>query len=196
MKRKYLIVASLILVASILCGVSFGEKGDEHYGSRAVIRAVVKAIFPSAKFKKAEVEEVGIKTIEVDLMQGDKECSVNVTEDGIVLSTEIEVGRNELPEAVAKAIKARAGKAKITKIEKEEIRAVVKVVELEKPITVYEAKFVKDGKVYEVKVASCGKVLGVEADEDEEGHYGDGDKDGGREHRDGKDGDRKHDDDK
>ena len=52
-------------------------------------------------------------------------------------------------------------------IEKEEIRAVVQLVELPEPVTVYEAKFIKDGREYEIEIAADGEVLGIEAEDDE-----------------------------
>ena len=52
------------------------------------------------------------------------------------------------------ALKGKIGDAKIKKVEKEEVRAVVQVVTLKKPVVVYEAEFVKGGKTYEIVITS------------------------------------------
>lgn len=162
MKKKCLQTLLFVVAVSLLCGASFAKDcTNEKGGLPAVVQAIVDALFPSASIEKVEAEEESIKVIEVDLKQGGKEFSVNVTEDGTVLSVESEVCAKSLPDAVAKSIRKIAGKAKIGKVEKEEIRAVVKLVKLPKPVTVYETTFIKDGKEYEIKVASCGKVLAV-----------------------------------
>jgi hypothetical protein len=182
MKKRFLQTMIFAIAISLLCGVGLAEKCKKEKTSLPVIvKAIVDALFPSAEIQKVEAEEESIKVIEVDLKQSGKECSVNVTEDGTVLSIEKEVSAKSLPPAVAAAIKKAVGKGKVKIIEKEEIRAVVKVVKLPKPVTGYEAKFIKDGKLYEVKVASSGKVLSVEAEEGDEdegkGHDEDADHD-------------------
>ena len=88
-----------------------------------------------------------------------------MTKDGTLLSFETEVSAEDLPPAVADAIKETGGEIK--KIEQETIHTVVQLVELPEPVTVYEAKFIKDGKEYEIEIAADGKVLAVEAEDDE-----------------------------
>ena len=114
-----------------------------------IFKVVVDALFPTAKITEVEVDEESIKVIEVELDNNGKECSVEMASDGSVLSIETQVtDDDQLPEAVLKAIKG-LGKVKVTGIEKEEIRAKLQVVKLEKPVTIYEAEFVKDGKLFD-----------------------------------------------
>jgi hypothetical protein len=162
---KWMVV---IAAVSLLGWISYGEKENESLRLSDTIKAAVKALFPSASVEKAKAETEGIKTIEVELKDGEKECSVNLAEDGTVISVETEVAAEGLPEAVAKAVKEQTGGAEISTIQREEIRAVVKLVVLEKPETVYETQFVKDGKEYELKVAASGAVLAMKLAKDEE----------------------------
>ena len=168
MKKRCLVALIIAVSVSLLCGVILAENHAKGKTSLpAIAKNIVDALFPSATIEKVEVEEEGIKFIEVDLMQAGKECSVNVTEDGTLLSFETEISAEDLPPAVAQAIEETGGEVK--KIEQESIHAVVQLVELPEPVTVYEAKFIKDGKEYEIEIAADGKVLAVEAeDEDDE----------------------------
>jgi hypothetical protein len=171
MKCKSVKIVMLIVAVSLFVGTAYGREARQEKSSVSdVIAAVLKALYPAATIEEATKEQECFETIEVELEHGDKDCTVEMTADGTILGIETEVGHKELPDAVAKAIEEKTKDAKIQKIEKEEIRAVIKVVTLPEPQTVYEASYVKNGKVYEVKVASSGKVLSVEQVEgDDEG---------------------------
>ena len=167
MKKKHVLALTLVVAVPLLCGLILA--GDHEKGKTclsAMAKDIVDGLFPSATIEKVEVEEEEIKFVEVDLTQAGKECSVNVTKDGILLSFETEVSAEDLPPAVAQAIEEAGGEIK--KIEKEEIRAVVQLIELPEPVTVYEAKFIKDGKEYEIEIAADGEVLSVEAEDDDD----------------------------
>ena len=131
----------------------------------------VGAAFPQATIgEMAQETENGLAVYEVELEQGDKEMEVTLTADGTILEVETQVTEADLPKAVASAISKAAGDAKVTKIEREETRAVVrdgKVVKLDKPRITYEAEFLKDGRKTEVEVAADGTVLETETEDDE-----------------------------
>jgi hypothetical protein len=195
---KWMVV---IVAVSLLGGMSYGEKDKGKPELSAAFKAVVKAMFPTASVDKVTVGVEGVKVVEIELKDGEKDCSIDLTEDGTVISVETQVAMKGLPKAVAKAIKDKAGDAEITVVERDEIRAVVKVVVLEKPETVYETKFVKDGKEYELKVAASGAVLAMtlvkEEQEDEEDAVEEGDDEGkGKDADDEDEGDDDGDDDK
>lgn len=149
----------LMAIVTALSGVSYGEKESDAPQLSAALKAVVKALFPTASVEGVKAEMEGIRVVEIELKEGDKECSIDMAEDGTVISVESQVAPDALPKAVAKAIKEKARGAEISVIEKEEIRAEVKVVVLKKPKTVYETKFVKDGKEFELQVAASGAIL-------------------------------------
>jgi uncharacterized membrane protein YkoI len=162
---KWMVV---IAAVSLLGGMSYGEKDNESPRLSAALKAVVKAMFPTASVEGVERGVKGIKVVEIELKDGEKDCSIDLAEDGTVISVETQVEMKGLPKAVARAIKEEAGDEEITVVEREEIRAVVKLVVLEKPETVYETKFVKDGEEYELKVAASGAVLAMKLANDEE----------------------------
>ena len=173
MKKRYL---NTIICAVILLVIGISQARDVSKKTTTIpdfAKNVVSALFPSAKIEKVEAEPESIKVFEVDLTQPGKACSVNVTAEGRVLSLETEETENSIPAAVAKTIKQTAGKSKIEIIEKEEIREEIKIVKLPEPMIIYEAKYIKDGKIHEVKIDINGKVLGVQIaeDEDEDGQY-------------------------
>ena len=179
MKKTGMKWVVVIAAVSLLCPMSYGEKDKESLGLSAAFKAVVKALFPMASVERVKTEIEGIPVIEIELKDGQKNCSIDLAEDGTVISVETQVSAKGLPAAVAKAIKAKVGDAKISTIEREEIRAVVKLVVLEKPETVYETKFVKDGKEYELKVAASGAVLAMTLAKEEQEEEEDAIEDGG-----------------
>lgn len=131
--------------------------------------AAVKKAFPKATITEVEVErEHGMKLYEVELTQDGKETEVEVSPDGVIVGVETQVAEKDLPNAVKKAIAKAAKGAKILKIEKEEVRAVVKLVELKTPRVIYEAELAKDGKKMELEISADGTILSKEADDDDD----------------------------
>ena len=130
--------------------------------------AAIKKAFPKATLKEVEREKKGVVLYEVELKQNGAELEVQVTAEGQIVEVEQEVARAELPQAVAAALAKLAGGAKVKEIEKKEVRAVVKLVELRRPEVVYEAEFVQDGKEVEVKISADGKLLGKEVESEDE----------------------------
>lgn len=177
--RTMVLVSLVVLVFAVWgLGTATGKqkKGKSPVLPKAAAAAIKKA-FPKATIDEIELEKEGVVLYEVELEQGGKELEVTVSPDGQIVEVERKVSKADLPDAVAKTLARLAGDAKIKEIEKEEIHAVVKLVKLRKPKTVYEAEFVKDGKEIEVKIAADGTLLSEEIeeegddddDEDEEG---------------------------
>ncbi len=133
-------------------------------------RAAIMAAFPAAIVKDVEAElELSLEIFEVELEQDGQKLEVEVTPDGIIVEVETSIESTQLPKAVAEAISEAAGGARILKLEKEEIRAVPKLVPLDEPRVIYEAKFVKDGKTYEIEIAADGTVIEIEEEEEHDG---------------------------
>lgn len=161
MKWKHLKVAGfMVLACAMMCAVVYAHK---HKGKKTwlpdVVKAAIKASYPGAEIEEVEKEYEGVKVYEVELEQNEKEMEVTFAKDGTIVEVETEVSMESLPKAVAKAITEAAKGAKIKEVEKEVIYAVVKLVKLDTPKTVYEAKIIKNGKKCEIEVAADGTVL-------------------------------------
>ena len=113
--------------------------------------------FPKATLGdvKAERED---KTVlyEVKLADGPTKMEATVAGDGTIVMIETVVADKDLPQAVADAIAKAAPGATVVKVEREETLAAPKLVTLEAPKVIYEAKVEGKG---EVKVAADGTVL-------------------------------------
>ena len=128
----------------------------------------IKRAFPKATIDQVERETVRAVLYEVELKQNRKEIEVQVTPDGRIVEVGKAVAKKDLPKAVAKTLARLAGDARIREIEREETRAVLKLVKLKKPLVVYEAEFVRNGKEIEVRIAPDGTLLAREIEEDDD----------------------------
>src|SRR5262245_27658785 len=104
---------------------------------------------PGAKIDKLEVEhEQGIKLYDIEF-KADK-GEIEVAEDGSVIDIATIIKMKDLPRPAADAILKGAGGAKITQLEKSEVRAEIKagkVVPLASPKYIYEAELAKGDQV-------------------------------------------------
>jgi len=129
--------------------------------------------FPGAEVRTVKREREAVMVYEAVLAVKGEAVEVSVAPDGTI----VEVCRNmtaaSLPKAVADTIAKESGGAALKELEQSETRAMLKVVPLDKPVVLYEASFVKDGKTVEIKVDAEGKVVARETeggdDDDEAG---------------------------
>lgn len=153
-------VGLMVLVGTMMCAVVYAHK---HKGKKTwlpdAVKAAIKASYPGAEIEEIEKEYEGLKVWEVELEQNEQEFEVTFAPDGTIVEVETEVSMESLPKAVAEAITKAAAGAKIKEVEKEVIHAVVKLVKLDAPKTVYEAELIKNGKKCEIEVAADGTVL-------------------------------------
>ncbi len=189
MKGRHLgLIIVAILLAAILTTAAYAEEVDQSSLPKAV-KATLKAKFPKASIEAAQADEEGLMVYEIEIGQGERKAEITIAPDGTLIEVTREMVAKKLPEAVAKALKKAARGAEIKKVEKEIIHAVVVVVKLPVPQTVYEAEFVDDGKLVEVKVSPGGKILerqivtdddnGDDEADDDDGDDGDEDEDEG-----------------
>jgi hypothetical protein len=166
-RKKGILIGCALMVAVLVCAVTYAEK-NEKKTLPAAVESAVKANFPNATIEKFAAEEEEITVYEIEL----KNASVNIGADGTVATIETVEDINALPAAVAQAIKAQGAKA--VKVEKEVKKAELKLVKLDNPVTTYEAKISKDGKETEIVISADGKILKQEAadakDADEKGN--------------------------
>ena len=135
--------------------------------SKKATKAIKKA-FPQAKIVQVEPERKSVVLYEVELTRDGGEVEVLVTSDGQIVAAESEIGKDDLPAAVAAAVAKHAGDAEIKEIEKAEIRAALQFVALETPQVVYEVEFLRDGREVELKIDADGKILGKEVEDEED----------------------------
>jgi uncharacterized membrane protein YkoI len=132
-------------------------------------RAAVEEAFPDAVIRKVSAErEAGLPLYEAELVSDGKRLEVEVSPEGTIASVASAAGPDDVPAAVGAAVARAAGGAEIVGFEREEVRAVPRLVPLDRPRVLYEAEFHKDGRRYEVTVAADGTVVSVE--EDDDGH--------------------------
>ena len=181
--KRIVVLVGLAVLAVAAWNVAAGKGYKEKQGRKVVLpppaAAAIKKAYPKATIAKVEWEKEAVILYEVELREDGKEIEVEVAADGLIVEVERKVTKEELPEAVAKTLGEQAGDAEIKELEKEKIHAVVKLVKLDKPQTVYEAKVMQNGKLVEVKIAEDGKLLGKKVehehekeDDDEEKHEG------------------------
>ena len=169
---KTIVLASLAVLVLATWHVAAAKGKKEGKGSKPVLppaaAAAIKKAFPKATIDEVEREKEGVVLYEVELKQDGKEVEVEVSPDGQIVEVSREIAKGDLPKAVAKTLAKLAGGAKIREIEKEEIHAVVKLVKLRKPLVVYEAEFVRNGKEVEVKIAEDGRLVGKEVEDEKD----------------------------
>jgi len=165
MKRVSLILLVLGFIGAAVLAAAPEKKTEKQVVLPAAIAQAVKANFPGAEIKTAEVEkEAGINLYEIEFMAGRGE--IEVAEDGTVMDIATIITMKDLPKAAAEAIYKAAAGAEIKQIEKSEVRAEIKkegekgtLVKLASPRYVYEAELVKGEQKGEVQVAPDGTVV-------------------------------------
>ena len=169
MKKEYCkAIGLIILVAVIICTIAYAGECSKKETLPSAALAVVQEMYPHREMAKIEAEEEALELYEVDFADGG---SMVISAEGMVVSIETVEGMQSIPLAVAGSISQSVQGANIQEVEKEVIYAVIKLVKLETPKTIYEAKMNKDGQEVKIKVSSDGTLLSreVEDDDDDEG---------------------------
>ena len=84
----------------------------------AKLKDAVKAKFPDAELVSASTEKEGGKTVyEINIKNKGKTIEVSLTEDGKIVSLEMEIAAKDLPKAVADAFEKKYPKATVKKVE-------------------------------------------------------------------------------
>ncbi|MBN1788789.1 MAG: hypothetical protein JW806_10420 [Sedimentisphaerales bacterium] len=157
---KKRLIGVLLIIAIIACAgyaAKGKKKGDKELPE--VVKAAIKALFPAGEIKEFKKEEEHIKLYEVGVEANGVEMDIDVGCDGTVAEVETNQDVNSLPEAVAKTIADKGGE--VLDVDKEVVYAELKLIKLDVPVTMYEVKIKKDGKVKELKIAEDGKILDV-----------------------------------
>ena len=156
------VVAGFVLLPAVAGG---DDKKAEKLTVDKIPKKVMDAIknrFPKAEITSAEKEiEDGKVVYDIALKHEGRKYEMDIQEDGTIVEIEKEIKLKDLPEAVAKAIKAKYPDAKI-----EEIMEVNKVKGKEEKPDHYEVVLeTKDKKKMEVTVSLDGKTIKGEKEE-------------------------------
>jgi hypothetical protein len=169
-------IGFVALVISMACVISYAEKGDaKSITPPAAVKDAALAALPQGIIEKTTVEEKEFKIYAVILKQDGQESEIKITSDGTVLGMETKVGKENIPDAVAKSLSKAAQGAEMKGVEKKVTYLIIKPVKLDVPETTYESDIIKDGNACEIKLAADGTVLEKSAWRKAEG------KDGGKE---------------
>ena len=166
--RAILGLAGIVVVAGFVALPAVAGADDKKAEKLALdkipkkVMDAIKNRFPNAEITSAEKEtEDGKVVYDIELKHEGRKYEMDIQEDGTIVEIEKEIKLKDLPEAVAKAIKAKYPDAKI-----EEIMEVNKVKGKEEKPHHYEVFLeMKDKKKMEVIVSLDGKTIKPEKEE-------------------------------
>ncbi|MCK4752209.1 MAG: PepSY-like domain-containing protein [Planctomycetes bacterium] len=164
-QQNWGLVGFIVLAAAILCTTIYADKHEEVTLPEAVKAAIAK-LYPTAEIEEVETKKESIEVYKVELKQNEREAELTVAPDGTLAEAEKEVTIGDLSQEVANAIINAVPGAKVDEISQETIYAVVKLIPLDVPKTIYEATLIKDGMKTEIEISADGTVLKQEIEED------------------------------
>jgi hypothetical protein len=165
MARKNVIVISAVVIAALFaCTAVYAEKQEGKIKLPKLVKSAIKALYPAGEIKEAKEEEECLNLYKVKLNANGVEVGILADAEGTIAEVETKEKVENLPAAVAKTVTAQGGK--VVKAEKEVIHAELKLVKLASPVTKYEVKIEKKGKVTEFQIADDGKILKQENKEE------------------------------
>jgi hypothetical protein len=130
----------------------------------AAVAKAIKDNCPTLEIAKVDVtKEEGVTLYDVEFTGTQGE--IEIAEDGTVLDIATVIAMKDVPKAAADVIAKHAQGAKVTRVERSEVRAEIKpggvpaLVKLAIPKTVYEAELTKGSLVAEIQVAPDGTVV-------------------------------------
>lgn len=166
-KNRILLGFSLALAFVLTVCTGWPEQKSKEQEKRTNVKlpaAVAKAVKdnrPTAEIDKIDVEkDAGVTLYDIEFKSGQGE--IDIAEAGTVMDIATIIEMKDVPPAAAAAIQNAARGAKISQLEKSEIRAEVKngkIMKLANPKYAYEAELVKGNQTAEVQVSPDGKIL-------------------------------------
>lgn len=167
MARRNVIVSSVIVMAVLAVLAVCVAMYAGHEGGVVLpeaVKAAIKALYPAGEIEEAEMEKEGLKLYEVEVEVNGVEVEITADAEGTIAEVTTEEKVESLPAAVAQTVAAQGGKA--IEAEKEVTHAQIKLVKLDAPVTTYEVKIEKDGKMIEIEIAADGKILPQECEKE------------------------------
>jgi uncharacterized membrane protein YkoI len=165
-------IGLVALVVSMVCVISYADKGEgKNVTLPDAVKNAIQKAYPQAVIGDASTEKE-FEVFEVIVKQNGQESEPSIAADGTILSVETKVGKEKLPDVVAKALSKAAEGAEIKGVEQSITYAVIKPVKLSAPETTYETMLTKDGNTCEIKLSVDGTVLEKSAWRKAEGKAG------------------------
>jgi uncharacterized membrane protein YkoI len=143
-------LVAVALVGVFVVGVPFATAGPSNRKLPEKAAAAIREAFPQATITGIGRErERGVLFYEVNLKQADRRMEVEVTAEGIIGEVEGKVRLSDLPAAIAAKVRRATTGGRILRIERHEVRGVVRrgrMVPLPLARVVYEVKFQLNGR--------------------------------------------------
>ncbi len=177
--RRTLWATALTAICGCLAAVGADEAAEKAPLLTAAAQQAILKAFPAATIDEVDTEsEDGVEYFEVELEQAGKKLDVEVSAEGVIGEVGSAVQMEELPEAVAKIVVDTTKGARITRVEKHEVRGVAKdgkFVPVTPPEVGFEVKYTVNGRpaFIHVKEAEAGTarltklVIGKTGDDDD-----------------------------
>ena len=168
MKRNYLVLTLVVLLAGVLACLNVYADKHEHIKIPDKVMVAVKSLFPQAEIEEVEMDVEGISCYEIEVEKGDVEFTLTVTPDGTIIEQEQEIDIKDLPEAIRNYIKTALSGAEIEEAKKETEYYEIILKKLDKPKISYEIEMEKDGKEMEIEFSPDGTILEQEQIRDDD----------------------------
>jgi hypothetical protein len=156
-RKNVIVISAVVIVALFACTAVYAEKHKGKIELPKLVKSAIKALYPAGEIKEAKGDIKCLKLYEVKVDANGVEVEISADAEGTIVEVETKEKVESLPTAVAKTVTAQGGK--VIAAEKEVIHAELKLVKLATPVTKYEVKIEKGGKVTELQIADDGKIL-------------------------------------
>ncbi len=127
----------------------------------ANLNVKARGIFGSS-FLAGNIKGGDLESYKVELELAGREVDVEILSNGVVVEAQTDLRLDDLPRPAADVLAQAAAGATVEKVKKVELGVRIedgKVIALETPTVLYEARLLKDGKKGEVKLTADGAVL-------------------------------------
>ena len=163
-RKNVIVISAVVIVALFACTAVYAGKHKGKIELPKLVKAAIKALYPAGEIKEAKREIEYLKLYNVKLDANGVEVEISADAEGTIVEVETKEKVESFPAAVAKTVTAQGGE--VIKAEKEVIHAELKLVKLEAPVTRYEVKIRKRGKIIKLQIADDGKILKQEKKEE------------------------------
>lgn len=116
--------------------------------------------FPGSTIERVELEPaLGCTFYEVHVKQDGIGTEVTLASDGTIIEAASTVGREDLPGVVSAAIAKFAAADEVVRLQRKEVRAVVRLAGLQVPRVIYEARISREDETVTLRALADGEIL-------------------------------------
>ena len=156
-RKNVIVIGAAVMAVLFACTAVYAEKHKGKIELPKLVKSAIKALYPAGEIKESKKDIECLNLYKVKLDANGIEVEISADAEGIIAEVETKEKVENLPAAVAKTVAAHSGE--VVKAEKEVIHAELKLVKLATPVTKYEVKIKKGGKITELQIANDGKIL-------------------------------------